>query len=93
MTSSLVVGGSAHRFEHLFDLVEEDAAAEFNELDDWEQVLTTLEAETEDDDCIVTRSLCRDDVGWHDELEELPKRLIEIPLELDIPSTIGSISG
>ncbi|ELY48582.1 cation:proton antiporter [Natronolimnohabitans innermongolicus] len=77
----LVVEGSAHQFEQLFGLVEEDASAEFDELDDWGRLLPTLEREAEDDDLIVTISPRRGDVGWHDELEDLPKRLAEMPPE------------
>ncbi|WP_440772668.1 cation:proton antiporter domain-containing protein [Natronorubrum sp. DTA28] len=77
----IVVEGSAHQFEQLFELVEEDATAEFTELGDWGQLLPTLESESEDDDLIVTISPRRGDVGWHNELEDLPARLAEMPPE------------
>ncbi len=77
----IVVEGSAHQFEQLFELVEEDATAEFDELDDWGQLLPTLEAETGDDDLIVAISPRHGDVGWHEELEDLPRRLVEMPPE------------
>ncbi|MDQ2052582.1 cation:proton antiporter [Natronolimnohabitans sp. A-GB9] len=77
----IVVEGSAHQFEQLFGLVEEDASAEFDDLDDWGRLLPTLERETDDDDLIVAISPRRGDVGWHDELEDLPRRLSELPPE------------
>ncbi len=77
----IVVEGSAHQFEQLFELVEEDATAEFDELSDWGQLLPTLEAETGDDDLIVAIAPRRGDVGWHEELEDLPRRLAEMPPE------------
>jgi Kef-type K+ transport system membrane component KefB len=75
----LVVEGAAHQFEQLFGLVEEDVTAEFDSIDDWNDVLPTLEAETEDDDLIVAISPRRGDVGWHNELEDLPARLADLP--------------
>ncbi|QFU85038.1 cation:proton antiporter [Natronorubrum aibiense] len=77
----IVIEGSAHQFEQLFGLVEEDATAEFTELDDWGTLLPTLEDETDDDDLIITISPRRGDVGWHNELEDLPARLAEMPPE------------
>ncbi|ELY49410.1 cation:proton antiporter [Natronorubrum sulfidifaciens] len=77
----IVVEGSAHQFEQLFELVEEDATAEFDEIDDWGALLPMLEAETDSDDLIVSISPRQGDVGWHTELEELPKRLAEMPPE------------
>ena len=75
----VVVGGSTHQFQRLFELVEEDATAEFEELDDWESLLPRLEAGTTDDDLVVTIAPRRGDVGWHEELASLPARLIEMP--------------
>ena len=77
----IVVDGSAHQFEQLFGLVEEDVPADFDEIADWDQLMTSLEAETEDDDLVVTISPRRGDVGWHEELEDLPARLSELPPE------------
>ncbi len=75
----LVVDGSSHQFEHLFEIVEEDVTATFDSIDDWGQLLPTLTDRTDDDDLIVTISPRRGDVGWHSELEDLPKRLVELP--------------
>ncbi|SEH18044.1 Kef-type K+ transport system, membrane component KefB [Natronorubrum sediminis] len=77
----IVVDGSAHQFEQLFSLVEEDVPADFDEISDWSQLLTSLEDKTEDDDLVVTISPRRGDVGWHEELEDLPARLSELPPE------------
>ncbi|MFC4438064.1 MULTISPECIES: cation:proton antiporter [Natrialbaceae] len=77
----LVVEGSGHQFEQLFSLVEEDVTAEFDSIDDWGRLLPRLEEETDDDDLIVAISPRRGDVGWHNELEDLPARLADMPPE------------
>ncbi|AXR78659.1 cation:proton antiporter [Natrarchaeobaculum sulfurireducens] len=77
----LVVEGSAHQFEQLFDLVEEDVTAEFQSVDRWNQLLPTLEEAAEEDDLVAAVSPRRGDVGWHTELEDLPSRLVELPPE------------
>ncbi|NKE35615.1 cation:proton antiporter [Natronococcus sp. JC468] len=77
----VVVEGFSHQFEQLFGLVEEDVSAEFESIDDWGELLPTLEARTEDDDLIVAVSPRPGDVGWHGELEDLPARLVDMPPE------------
>ncbi|WP_049920223.1 cation:proton antiporter [Halobiforma nitratireducens] len=79
--SVLVVEGSGHQFEQLFELVEEDISAEFESVDDWDRLLPTLEHESDEDDLIVAISPRRGDVGWHSELADLPARLAELPPE------------
>lgn len=76
----LVVGGSAHQFEHLFGLVEEDVPAEFDAVD-WNRLLPTLESRTDDEDLVVTIAPRRGDVGWHSRLETLPGDVVELPPE------------
>ncbi|AEH37697.1 cation:proton antiporter [Halopiger xanaduensis] len=75
----IVVDGSAHQFEHLFELVDEEAAAEFESIDGWARLIPRLEAATDDDDLIVALSPRRGDVGWRPELEGLPAQLAELP--------------
>ncbi len=75
----IVVEGSSHQFEHLFDLVEEDVTASFDSVPNWSQLLSDLREDTNDDDLIVTISPRKGDVGWHGELDDLPSRLIELP--------------
>ncbi|MWV39223.1 cation:proton antiporter [Natrialba sp. INN-245] len=77
----VVVEGSSHQFEQLFELVEEDVPAEFDSIDDWGRLLPLLESRTDEDDLIVAISPRRGDVGWHSELEDLPARLAELPPE------------
>ncbi|ELY95260.1 sodium/hydrogen exchanger [Natrialba chahannaoensis JCM 10990] len=77
----IVVEGSAHQYEQLFGLVEEDTPAEFDEIDNWGRLLPRLESQTEEDDLIVSIAPRRGDVGWHSELEDLPARLAELPPE------------
>ncbi|RQG97074.1 cation:proton antiporter [Natrarchaeobius chitinivorans] len=75
----IVVEGSSHQFEHLFELVEEDVPAEFDSIDDWGALLPGLESRSDEDDLIIAISPRRGDVGWHSELEDLPSRLAELP--------------
>ncbi|NGM71532.1 cation:proton antiporter [Natronolimnobius sp. AArcel1] len=77
----LVVDGSAHQFEQLFDLVEVDATAEFAGVDGWDTLRAQLEDEAGDDDLIVGISPRRGDVGWHSELADLPAELAEMAPE------------
>ncbi|OIB57152.1 cation:proton antiporter [Natrialba sp. SSL1] len=77
----IVVEGSAHQYEQLFTLVEEDTPAEFDEIDNWGRLLPRLESQTEDDDLIISIAPRRGDVGWHSELEDLPAHLAELPPE------------
>ncbi len=77
----VVVKGRAAQFERLFGLVEEEAATEFKEIDDWGELLPSLTEWTEPDDLIVAISPRQGDVGWHTQLEDLPSRLIELPPE------------
>ncbi|WP_049928241.1 cation:proton antiporter [Halopiger goleimassiliensis] len=77
----IVVEGSAHQFEELFGLVEEDVAAGFQSVDRWDRLLPLLESRAADDDLIVTISPRRGDVGWHGRLESLPSELVGLPPE------------
>ncbi|ARS88677.1 cation:proton antiporter [Natrarchaeobaculum aegyptiacum] len=77
----VVVEGTTHQFEQLFDLVEEDVTAEFEAVDRWDRLLPTLESRAEEDDLVVAISPRRGDVGWHRELEDLPRELVSLPPE------------
>ncbi len=77
----IVVKGRAAQFERLFGLVEEEAATDFEEVSHWGDVLPTLTEQTEPNDLIVAISPRKGDVGWHQELENLPSRLVELPPE------------
>ncbi len=77
----IVVKGRAAQFERLFGLVEEEAATDFEEVSQWGDVLPTLTEQTEPNDLIVAISPRKGDVGWHQELENLPSRLVELPPE------------
>ena len=77
----LVVEGRTHQVERLFNLVEEDATATFEEVDRWNQLLPKLEADADENDLIVSISPRKGDVGWHSELADLPGHLSELPPE------------
>ncbi|MFC4540748.1 cation:proton antiporter [Halosolutus amylolyticus] len=75
----LAVGGSAHQYERLFDLVEPELDAEFRELSSWRALHSRLEDDATANDLVSVISSRPGSVGWHDELRELPSRLAELP--------------
>ncbi|ELY63553.1 cation:proton antiporter [Natronobacterium gregoryi] len=68
-----------HRYEQLFDLVEIDISAEFETVSDWDELQSDLQTASEPTDLVVTLSPRGGGVGWDDELETLPNRLVELP--------------
>ena len=76
-----VVDGRAHQYERLFDFVETEATAKFEEISGWERLVTELTERTTEDDLVVTLSPRAGDVGWHEELSDLPGTLVDLPPE------------
>lgn len=74
----LVMEGRTHQYERLFDMVELDVDATFEEAR-WGELLETLDERAEPDDLVVALSPRAGEVGWHSELAELPSRLVELP--------------
>ncbi|MFC7008010.1 cation:proton antiporter [Halalkalicoccus salilacus] len=74
----LVMEGRTHQYERLFDMVELDVDATFEEAR-WGKLLETLNERAEPDDLVVALSPRAGEVGWHSELAELPSRLVELP--------------
>ena len=77
----LAVGGAAHQYERLFDLVEPELDAEFRDLSSWTALHARLADETTADDLVGVISSRPGSVGWHDALEVLPYRLATLPPE------------
>lgn len=77
----LVVDGSAHQYERLFGLVEREFTAEFEEIGSWPRLVPELEDRADEDDLIGVLSPRAGSVGWHEELGDLPNRLVELPPE------------
>nr|WP_252490638.1 cation:proton antiporter [Natronococcus sp. CG52] len=71
----LAVGGDPEQFERLFSLVEPEAPGEFEKIADWKELLATLRDEVRSDDLVVCISSRRNDIGWHSELQTLPKSI------------------
>ena len=78
--TALVMEGETHQYERLFGLVGEPVDAEFATVK-WNGLLETLEKRAGENDLIVTLSPREGEVGWHDELGELPSHLVELPPE------------
>lgn len=71
----LVVDGKPEQFERLFELVEPEAPGEFEGVTDWKALLPTLRDDVRSSDLVVCMSSRRNDVGWHPELQTLPKSI------------------
>jgi Kef-type K+ transport system membrane component KefB len=69
----LAVDGNPDQFERLFALVEPDAPGEVGGVRGWKELLSTLRDEVRSGDLVVCVSARRNDVGWHPELQTLPK--------------------
>ncbi|WP_090382920.1 cation:proton antiporter [Natronobacterium texcoconense] len=68
-----------NRYQQLFDFVEIDVSAEFETVSGWDDLQSELRDVTESNDLVVTLSSRVGGVGWDDELEALPNRLVELP--------------
>nr|WP_233710815.1 cation:proton antiporter [Natronococcus pandeyae] len=71
----LAVDGNPEQFERLFSLVEPEAPGEFEEISGWDGLLATLRDDVRSGDLVVCMSSRRNDVGWHPELQTLPKSI------------------
>jgi nucleotide-binding universal stress UspA family protein len=71
----LTVEGNAEQFERLFTFVEPETPGEFESVEDWKALVSTLRDKTQEDDLIVCMSSRRDEPGWHPELRTLPKSI------------------
>lgn len=74
----LIAEGTTHQYERLFGMVEMDVDAEFEGIA-WGDLLETLSERATSDDLVIALSPREGEVGWHDELSELPNRLVELP--------------
>ncbi|WP_331233940.1 cation:proton antiporter [Natronorarus salvus] len=77
----LTVEGDPENYDELFELVEPEASATFSQLAGWGELLPTLSEAAEPDDLIAVLSSRPGEVGWHNELRNLPGRLRELPPE------------
>lgn len=77
----LAVEGSAHQYERLFDGVEPELSAEFRTVGSWHELLDTLADESGPDDLVTVVSARKGDIGWHEVLAELPRKLATLPPE------------
>lgn len=71
----LVVDGNPEQFQRLFTLVEPETPDEFEGLTDWKELLSTLRDDVRSDDLIICLSSRRNSIGWHSELQTLPKSI------------------
>ncbi len=71
----IAVNGNPEQFERLFEMVEPEAPGTFEAVDDWKELLELLRDEVEDGDLVTLMSARRQDLGWHSELQTLPKSI------------------
>ncbi len=76
-----VVEDEPSEYEERFGLVEPEASTEFHGLSGWGDVLPTLSEAAEPDDLIAVLSSRPGEIGWHNELRDVPGRLAELPPE------------
>lgn len=75
----LAVGGRAQQYERLFDLVEPELSGTFETVDSWAALRRTLADESGRNDLVAAVSARRGDVGWHEQLERIPRELAALP--------------
>jgi hypothetical protein len=71
----LAIGGNAEQYERLYGMVEPEAPGGFTPVKDWKTLLSVLRDEIRSQDLVVCMSARRDDMGWHSELQTLPKSI------------------
>jgi Kef-type K+ transport system membrane component KefB len=71
----LTTNGNPGQFERLFQMVEPETPGEVESIGDWRNVLTVLRDEVDEGDLVVLMSARRNNMGWHSELETLPKSI------------------
>ena len=71
----VVVEGDVDRFADLFERIEPDVPVSFEPVDDWSDLLDLLRDDVRDTDLVVATSARRGTMGWHAELQTLPKRV------------------
>ncbi len=76
--SVLVVDDSVRTYQNLFDLVEIEIEAEFDDVGSYDELLSTLDERTKADDLVVALSPREGAVGWNARLRELPSELVEL---------------
>lgn len=71
----LAVDGNAERFEQLFDLVDPEVPVTCATIPGWKALLASLRDDLLPTDFVVCLSSRRGRVGWHEELQTLPKSI------------------
>ena len=71
----IVVDGDPDQFERLSGMVDPEVTAEFEAVGDWNAVLEILRDDVDDETMVALLSARRGDIGWHRELETLPKSI------------------
>ncbi|MFC6903816.1 cation:proton antiporter [Halalkalicoccus tibetensis] len=71
----VVVGDDPRRYERLFEGVEPEIAAGFEGVEDWKALLEVLRDDVSSRDLVVCLSARRGTVGWHPQLQTLPKSI------------------
>ena len=71
----IVVDGDPDQFERLSGMVDPEVTADFEAVGSWNAVLEILRDDVDDDTMVALLSARRGDIGWHRELETLPKSI------------------
>ena len=71
----VAIAGNPTQFERLFEAVDPDVPATFERADDWDEVLELLRDDVGSETMVVAMSARRGTMGWHTELQTLPKSI------------------
>lgn len=77
----LAIDDEIEPYERVFDYIEPDLEAEFRSKRSFSSGIRYLEEELDEDDLVAVIGAERGGIGWHKELEDLPRRLAALPPE------------
>ena len=75
----IAVGSSAQPVERVYGQVEPDVEATFEAHNGWTSTIEHLESVVSSDDIVAAIGAERGSIGWHEQLEELPRTLADLP--------------
>ena len=77
----IAIDSEVDQYERVFDYVDPELDATFRAIDDWGTAIQTASSELSEDDLVCAIGAERGGIGWHRVLEDLPRRLAELPPE------------
>ncbi len=72
---ALSINSNVDQFERLYTMVDPEVPCEFEAVSDWQALLSVLRDDLKEGDLVALMSARRGDLGWHTELQTLPKSI------------------